>query len=383
MKRFLLTFSVMSFSMVAFSQSPKEPASEATLRYDELQQDIQARRRGAGADDESRLDYSSKNLALQVKFIEAYPTSPEANHCRLHVARLATSMANDPEAIRLGKKALADFDLSLATMPEKISLLSVARKLGGEDAEKELFQRIYHSAKTTEEKMTFLVAHKTSVSTKKSVHADPLLENLQSLATSDEDKAIIQLGLADIAYKLSHNKSETEYKAMLSAIVTQYPNTKSGALASKKVTAFELKPGDDILHFSSTDPGGNVVSTADYKGKVLLIDFWSTGCMPCIAEIPEMISVYQEYHDQGFDILGVSLDSKTARKDLIRFLEKRKIPWKQAFEGKGFDSEAAKIYNVKAMPTLILVGKDGKVFTTTNLRGDDLGKEVKKALEAK
>ncbi len=382
MKRFLLSFLFLSLVTVGFSQDAREVASEASLLFDELQQDILQRRSEAGGDETSRKAYASKNLALQVKFVENFPTSTEANQCRLHIARLASSMGNDPEALVLGKKALADFDPALATMFDKISLLSAARRLGGEDAEKELIQRIYRSAKNTKEKMSFLVAHKTSVSTQNSLHADPLLENLQSLATNDEDKAIIQLGLADIAYKLSYNKNDSEYKALLAAIAKQYPNTESGALAAKKVTAFELKPGDDILHFSTSDPNGNMVSTSDYKGKVLLIDFWSTGCMPCIAEIPEMLSVYQEYHDQGFEILGVSLDSKTDRKNLIRFLEKRQMPWKQAFEGNGFESEAARMYNVKSMPTLILVGKDGKVFATKNLRGDDLGKQVKIALEA-
>jgi len=122
------------------------------------------------------------------------------------------------------------------------------------------------------------------------------------------------------------------------------------------------------------------VSLDDYKGRVLLLDFWATWCGPCIAELPNVKRVYEKHHDEGFDILSVSLDRD--RSTLSRFVEREGLDWTHVYNGDARPGQdPASLYGIRAIPTMILIGRDGKV-AAVNVRGRRLEAEVAKALKA-
>jgi len=121
---------------------------------------------------------------------------------------------------------------------------------------------------------------------------------------------------------------------------------------------------------------GEQLDWAKYRNKVVLVDFWATWCGPCRAELPNLLKAYEQYHDLGFDIVGISLDR--SREDLERFIEKKKIPWTIVFDGDDRNA-TADYYGVMGIPTMILVGADGKVVSL-RARGDALFEELKKLL---
>ena len=140
-----------------------------------------------------------------------------------------------------------------------------------------------------------------------------------------------------------------------------------------------VKVGAQPFAFSAKTLNGQTISPAKYRGKVLIMDFWATWCGPCVAALPELQATYNKYHSKGVEVVGISLDEDKSA--LTSFIKTNKMPWPQVFDGKGWESRVPGIYGVKAIPFLLIVGKNGKI-AAVNPR-EDLEGAVKRALAAK
>ena len=136
--------------------------------------------------------------------------------------------------------------------------------------------------------------------------------------------------------------------------------------------------GKTVPDFSAMDLDGNPISLEQYRGKVVLLDFWAVWCGPCIAEMPNVKAVYNSYKAEGFDIIGISLDTDEDR--LRDYLKENDIPWRQVFSGEGWKSPVSQQYGIRAIPAPWLIDKDGTLITH-QARGDALERLVADALK--
>jgi thiol-disulfide isomerase/thioredoxin len=129
------------------------------------------------------------------------------------------------------------------------------------------------------------------------------------------------------------------------------------------------------LKFQAVD--GTEVDLAKLRGKVVLLDFWATWCGPCRVEIPNVVATYNQFHKDGFEIIGVSLDQSKA--PLLKYTKQAGMTWPEYFDGKGWANEVSSRYGINSIPAAWLVDKKGFV-RTTGVRGADLAQQVKMLL---
>ena len=160
-------------------------------------------------------------------------------------------------------------------------------------------------------------------------------------------------------------------------------------IVTKKLTI------DSGLEFSFTDFKGNPRKFSEFRGKVVLIDFWATWCRPCLADIPKLKELYAKYKDKNFEILGMDAETLTGDEEEDpdpEFLKEqderakeivatRGVSWTQANSATAVPI-ARKVFKVKALPTKILVDKDGKEIVRIGEK-DDLNGIVEKLLNEK
>ena len=182
----------------------------------------------------------------------------------------------------------------------------------------------------------------------------------KQLVQNEDDRSALD-GLANIHEKLGNIELASEYKVKADPSLGWV--------------------GQVLPDFSAAvDLDGKPISLADYRGKVVLLDFWAVWCGPCLGEIPRIKAVYEKYRDKGFDVIGVSLDEDAAV--LREFIKEKEMPWRQIFDGQGWSGQLVQQYGVRSIPAPFLIDREGKVISV-KARGRLLDELVEAEIEGK
>jgi thiol-disulfide isomerase/thioredoxin len=176
--------------------------------------------------------------------------------------------------------------------------------------------------------------------------------------------------IVQMLLELAENAEGDKARALLQEVTTNAAasdeNKASAASLLKKLDTVG-KPFD--LQFTAVD--GSKVDMANLKGKVVLVDFWATWCMPCLAELPHVKEAYDKYHSKGLEIVGISLDRE--KESLTDFISSHHMEWPQYFDGQEWQNKFAVQFHVESIPAMWLVDKKGNL-RDLNARSDISGK---------
>jgi len=150
------------------------------------------------------------------------------------------------------------------------------------------------------------------------------------------------------------------------------------SLTEEKLKENRLDIGAIAPDFSLPNASGNPVALSSLRGKVVLLDFWASWCGPCRRELPNLVKAYKKFKAKGFEIYGVSLDKE--KEAWLNAIQSDKLTWTQVSDLKFWESPAARLYNISAIPASYLLDRDGKIIAK-NLRGNELETKLKDILK--
>ncbi len=197
----------------------------------------------------------------------------------------------------------------------------------------------------------------------------PVADDLEKLDLAHPDSDPLTV----LTYSFANSAKSDELKSHLQGVLS---DTMTSPAATRLVMMMKAKADSDAklkgligkpMTIAASTVDGQSFSSDAYKGKVVLVDFWATWCVPCKAGLPEVKEIYGKYHDKGLEIIGVSNDFSADA--LKKFTPENGMPWVQLF-----DPDAAGAhrwnpvtfgYGIRGIPTMFLIDKKGVLRSVT------------------
>lgn len=173
------------------------------------------------------------------------------------------------------------------------------------------------------------------------------------------------------AIGLLNPKNDFQFIDQLVAKLNEsYPGTASILKMKQQLDEMRaLSVGQPAPEIELPNPDGAIVKLSDLRGKYVLIDFWAAWCKPCRQENPNVVRLYNQYKDKGFEVFGVSLDR--TKEDWVKAIADDGLEWTQVSDLKYFNSIAAELYQIEAIPATYMIDPDGNIIAK-DLRGPSL-----------
>ena len=171
---------------------------------------------------------------------------------------------------------------------------------------------------------------------------------------------------------------------LLDMVPEQDRNTASARWLAHRVDSLgKFAVGAQAYDFEFVDTEGKTVRLSDFRGKLVLVDFWASWCGPCRYEMKSLLPIYEELKDEDLEFISVSLDKR--EQDWRKMLDVEQLPWVMLWDQEGFvvgnePNTIQRAYGFYSIPFIVLIDKDGKILER-ELRGEKVKEAILKARE--
>jgi thiol-disulfide isomerase/thioredoxin len=204
------------------------------------------------------------------------------------------------------------------------------------------------------------------------------IEYRSNLVDENPNSIVSLLIISDLFNQKSLPTSKV--KSKFESIDPELRNTEFGKTLNKKIAAVNATDiGSVAPKFEGPTPSGDILSLDEALGKVTLVDFWASWCKPCRIENPNIVSVYQDYKDKGFKVLGVSLDKPNQKDRWIKAIEDDNLTWNHISNLQYWEEPIARLYGISSIPAAFLLDENGRIVAK-DLRGQALRNKVDELL---
>lgn len=282
-----------------------------------------------------------ETLREVLAYIEANPSAEDVDQAATWAFETATASGLEPDVIALAEKFAGRRDIDPATRQLAQSALCIGLARSG-------------------------------------TLADAISQFEASLLGARQQSPFKVLDLASLLAAQARIAGNLEAsRTVYERVASTFPlNAQIGDIVEGRIARQELigKPAPTV---KTTDVKGQPFELASLSGKVVLIDFWGTTCVPCLAEFPNLRQIYKEFHERGFEIVGVSFDDSPATVDA--FATRAKLPWRMVMNVSSGELISDR-FRTRTIPALFLIDSQGEI-AQVDVRGSDLRLVIERLLK--
>jgi len=334
-----------------------------------------------GIDDETPiLVYSIENnqpklldtlIITNGKFSGKFTKTEEANISYFHIAKFKANLIffseNEDLKVTLYKDSMPSSFVSGSIQND--SYTEFSKKLRKFNSVKQANMRRFQDAKNQQDNAQIIQIQNEN----KELNAQELSYKKEYVTTNNNSVFSVML-LSEMISKKEINPSDA-----LNIINNLTPKVAASQMTLDLKSAINDVKKNDIgsiaPQFSAPTPEGKMLSLKEVLGKYTIIDFWASWCRPCRAENPNVVSVYNKYHDKGLNIISVSLDKAGQEDRWIKAIRDDKMDWYHVSNLQAWQEPIARDYGVRSIPATFLLDAEGKIIDK-NLRGAALEAKI-------